>query len=76
MWFLRRVTWLFGITKATTVGAVQPPQHAQQYNSGLFSQYEDLQTLSAREYTTLRHPHFPGHSVRVKESRFCDGQVR
>ena len=57
-------------------GAGQAFLQAESYDSGLFTPYEDLHALSAYEYTTLRHPYFPAHSVRVKESRVCDGEVR
>ena len=57
-------------------GAGQTFLQAESYDSGLFTPYEDLHALSAHEYTTLRHPYFPVHSVRVKESRVCDDEVR
>lgn len=47
------------------------------YDTGLFTPLEDLGALSASEYTTrLVHPAFPRHSVRVKQSHFCDETVR
>ncbi|KAI0368897.1 serine carboxypeptidase [Pilatotrama ljubarskyi] len=46
------------------------------YDAGLFTPVSDLYTISAEEYTTLTHPKFPRHSVRIKESQFCDGGVR
>ncbi|TBU49291.1 serine carboxypeptidase [Dichomitus squalens] len=46
------------------------------YDAGLFTPFQDLNALSLTEYTTLLHPHFPAHSVRVKQSRFCDGEVQ
>lgn len=55
---------------------VQQPLSASSYDAGLFSPFEDLHALSASEYTTLRHPNFPAHSVRIKDSQFCDGDVR
>ena len=45
------------------------------YDEGLFNPVEDLSSLSALEYTTLRHPKFLAHSVRIKQSRFCDGEA-
>ncbi|RPD60753.1 alpha/beta-hydrolase [Lentinus tigrinus ALCF2SS1-6] len=36
----------------------------------------DLHTLSASGYTTLQHPKFPAHSVRIKKSHFCEGEVQ
>ncbi|KAI9066157.1 serine carboxypeptidase [Trametes sanguinea] len=46
------------------------------YDAGLFTPLGDLSALSMDEFTRLDHPVFPRHSVRVKESRFCDGDVR
>ncbi|TCD70779.1 hypothetical protein EIP91_001810 [Steccherinum ochraceum] len=51
------------------------PGTFDQYDAGLFSPVENLQLLSAEQFTTLWHPTFPKHSVRVKKSRFCDGAV-
>lgn len=31
---------------------------------------------STEEYTVLRHPKHPGHSVRVKKTNFCDPTVK
>ena len=46
------------------------------YDSGLFTPFESLDALSSTDFTTLAHPAFPHHSVRVKESSFCDGTVK
>ncbi|KAG2023989.1 carboxypeptidase Y [Coprinopsis cinerea AmutBmut pab1-1] len=46
------------------------------YNDGLFTPFEDLSTLSETDFTTLTHPAFPRHSVRVKQTKFCDNTVR
>lgn len=47
------------------------------YNGGLFTPVEDPSALSERAYTTLVHPAFPRHSVRVKKStEFCDTTVK
>ncbi|KAI0686213.1 serine carboxypeptidase [Earliella scabrosa] len=56
--------------------AQQPFASSVPYDDGLFTPFENLHALSVSEYTTLRHPQFPAHSVRIKESRFCDGEVR
>ncbi|KAK7690229.1 hypothetical protein QCA50_006882 [Cerrena zonata] len=46
------------------------------YDNGLFSPLEDLNLLSTDSFTTLTHPVFPKHSVRIKKSSdFCDGTV-
>lgn len=46
------------------------------YNEGLFTPLGDLSSLSSTTFTRLAHPVFPRHSVRVKQSHFCDEQVR
>ncbi|RDX51142.1 serine carboxypeptidase [Lentinus brumalis] len=46
------------------------------YDAGLFTPIENLHTLSASQYTTLRHPSIPHYSVRIKQSRFCDGEAQ
>ncbi|KAJ3001129.1 hypothetical protein NUW54_g6626 [Trametes sanguinea] len=46
------------------------------YDEGLFTPLGDLSALSTDDFTRLDHPAFPRHSVRVKESRFCDGDAR
>ncbi|KAI0051789.1 alpha/beta-hydrolase [Auriscalpium vulgare] len=35
-----------------------------------------LRNLSTDAFTTLRHPLFPSHSVRIKQSDFCDTTVK
>ena len=46
------------------------------YDDGLFTPVGDLSALSTTEFTTLSHPAFSRHKVRVKQSQFCDGSVR
>ncbi|KAH6905879.1 alpha/beta-hydrolase [Coprinopsis sp. MPI-PUGE-AT-0042] len=46
------------------------------YDSGLFTPLESLSVLSESQFSTLQHPSFPKHSVRIKRSKFCDGTVR
>ncbi len=46
------------------------------YDAGLFTPVSDLRSISDSAYTILTHPQFPKHSVRIKESQFCDGTVR
>jgi len=48
---------------------------SSQYDDGLFSPVEDLAALSGTHFTTLKHPLFPNHGVRIKKSNFCDGTV-
>ena len=41
--------------------------------------FEPVGKLSAvgfDQWTTLHHPVFPGYSVRIKQSRFCDATVK
>ncbi|KAJ3571869.1 hypothetical protein NP233_g3480 [Leucocoprinus birnbaumii] len=48
----------------------------QFYNAGLFTPLEDLSLVSSHTYTTLSHPAFPRHSVRIKKTHeFCDPTV-
>ncbi|KAI0058953.1 serine carboxypeptidase [Artomyces pyxidatus] len=35
-----------------------------------------LSAVGASEFTTLEHPMFPRHSVRIKQSEFCDTTVK
>ncbi|KAF5320272.1 hypothetical protein D9611_011383 [Ephemerocybe angulata] len=45
------------------------------YDSGLFMPMEDLNALLESTFTTLEHPAFPKHSVRIKKTEFCDETV-
>ncbi|EGN93789.1 hypothetical protein SERLA73DRAFT_171708 [Serpula lacrymans var. lacrymans S7.3] len=45
------------------------------YDDGLFTPMEHLGVLSETQFTTLQHPFFPKHSVRIKKSAFCDDTV-
>ena len=49
---------------------------SQAYDRSLFSPVEDFSILSETEFTTLSHPLFPRHSVRIKKSSFCDTTVQ
>lgn len=67
-----------GAQKAFTLPvAINHPTNLKfdSYDAELFSPLEDLNLLSFSEFTTLKHPKFPEHAVRVKKSRFCDGTV-
>ncbi|TBU41993.1 serine carboxypeptidase [Dichomitus squalens] len=46
------------------------------YDDGLFTPLGDLSSLSSTEFTSLGHPIFPRHNVRIKQSHFCDASVR
>ncbi|KIM38984.1 hypothetical protein M413DRAFT_447347 [Hebeloma cylindrosporum] len=52
------------------------PGSHQDYNEGLFTPAEDLSALSEVQFTTLKHPSFPRHSIRIKKSSFCDSSVK
>ena len=68
-------------SRTNGVGASYSPPLLQEerpfsmYDAGLFTPFEDLHALSSEGFSTLRHPAFPRHSVRVKKSHFCDGNV-
>jgi hypothetical protein len=36
---------------------------------------QDISSLSQDDFTTLTHPAYPRHGLRLKKSRFCDGKV-
>ena len=59
-----------------TPGPMQVQDASAQYDEGLFTPLERLDALSPTHFTTLAHPAFPHHSVRVKESYFCDGTTK
>jgi carboxypeptidase C (cathepsin A) len=50
-----------GLTAATQVPLALTPLH--------------LSSLGSDEFTSLSHPRFPNHRVRVKQSNFCDPTV-
>ncbi|KXN88058.1 hypothetical protein AN958_07790 [Leucoagaricus sp. SymC.cos] len=72
-----------GVSTTSVLSAQYPlePDNARYglptvYDDGLFSPLEDLSFLSSQTYTTLRHPVFPRHRVRIKKSHeFCDPTV-
>ena len=35
-----------------------------------------LSNMKSHEFTTLSHPRFPNHQVRLKKSHFCDPTVK
>ncbi|KAG6909081.1 hypothetical protein DXG01_002062 [Tephrocybe rancida] len=45
------------------------------YDDGLFTPLEDFSVLSANEFTSLSHPAFPAHGVRIKKTTLCDQGV-
>ncbi|GJE94862.1 hypothetical protein PsYK624_110380 [Phanerochaete sordida] len=50
--------------------------NSQAHTAGRFNPAEDLGLLGTAGFTTLEHPAFPKHSVRIKKSDFCDTTVR
>lgn len=46
------------------------------YDDDLFTPLESLEFVSESSFTTLEHPGFPKHRVRIKKSKFCDGTVK
>ncbi|KIJ51025.1 hypothetical protein M422DRAFT_59045 [Sphaerobolus stellatus SS14] len=48
------------------------------YDAGLLTPIEKLNSLSTQEFTVLSHPAHPGHSIRIKQNSasFCDESVR
>lgn len=69
---------LIGI--GTSVIASQLPLNSkfQNYDTGLLNQVDDIRALSTNGFTTLRHPMFPRHSVRIKQNgaESCDNSVK
>ncbi|KAJ7057230.1 serine carboxypeptidase [Mycena amicta] len=63
-------------TLVTVVSASQTVFKAHQYDDGLFTPMEDMNALSASEFTVLSHPVFPNYNVRIKKSPFCDETVK
>ncbi|KAI0777168.1 serine carboxypeptidase [Trametes elegans] len=55
---------------------ILPENAFGKYDQGLFTPLEDLSALPSEEFTQLEHPAFPHHSVRMKQSLFCDGTAR
>ncbi|KAI0780339.1 serine carboxypeptidase [Trametes elegans] len=45
-------------------------------DAGLFIPFGELNALPSSEFVTLAHPEFPRHSVRIKQSQFCDESTR
>ncbi|KAF5378632.1 hypothetical protein D9757_009524 [Collybiopsis confluens] len=52
------------------------PSWASSFDSGLFTPLESLDHVKDSEFSILKHPFFPRHSVRVKKSSLCDPTVR
>ena len=52
------------------------PLEFDPFDASLFTPVETLSVLSTEQFTTLAHPAFPKHSVRIKKSDWCDGSVR
>ncbi|KAL6308023.1 serine carboxypeptidase [Sparassis latifolia] len=52
---------------------LRTPLAAESYDTGSFSAVGDPTLLSVSHFTTLSHPAFPNHSVRIKKANICDG---
>jgi hypothetical protein len=64
---------------STPVGVVNPWVHCPFDTDSLQPEFEPVGKLSAvgsDQWTTLHHPVFPGYSVRIKQSHFCDTTVK
>lgn len=78
---LSLATLSYAASSQSVLGSVQ--DHGRQvsaytapYDDGLFTPIEHLSALSVESFTTLGHPYFPKHSMRIKKSQFCDGTVK
>jgi cathepsin A (carboxypeptidase C) len=80
MLMLRAITFGLGIVFVASGGQEYLSNlHKLQsniYDAGLFTPLESLELLSESRFSTLGHPLFPNHSVRIKKTRFCDETVR
>lgn len=65
-----------GVLQASLQDGVQQDAFIVYDADGLFTPLGDLSALSTSHFTRLSHPAFPRHSVRAKQSQFCDGKVR
>lgn len=65
-------TVLHGVQNSSTHGLGNTADN----DLGFFTPMESLSYLSEQEFTTLKHPIFPNHNVRIKKSNFCDSNVR
>ncbi|KAL1732956.1 Alpha/Beta hydrolase protein [Schizophyllum commune] len=66
---------LLGACALSTFASAQVLYQQEPYDAGLFTPFESLSALSEHEFTSLSHPFFPNHGVRVKKTKFCDGTV-
>ena len=62
-----------GVCAQHPLGTQTPPAGPSE---SPFRPPDKLASLHVAEFTTLAHPKFPEHSVRIKKSRFCDGGVQ
>ncbi|RXW15110.1 hypothetical protein EST38_g10743 [Candolleomyces aberdarensis] len=66
------LTWAWSARDNDYALAGQQAVMGADYDSGLFTPLEDLSILSETQYTTLRHPAFPRHGVRIKKTQLCN----
>ena len=65
--------------ESTPVEVINPWVGCPLDTNSLQPKFEPVGKLSAvgsDQWTTLRHPVFPGYSVRIKQSHFCDTTVK
>lgn len=69
---------LFGIGSSVVASQLPLNSKFQTYDTGLLNQVDDIRALSSNGFTTLRHPMYPRHSVRIKQNgaESCDNSVK
>lgn len=53
-----------------------PARRCYCYTYRTYTRTLEITTLSHEHFTILSHPAFPGRSIRIKKSKFCDGDVK
>ncbi|KAL4255957.1 Carboxypeptidase [Pleurotus pulmonarius] len=77
-----RLCYLIGIAalvqglQTTHDALVVQDSDSTHHGSDPFTAEVTLDALSDKEFTTLRHPAFPGYGVRVKRTHWCDETVK
>lgn len=84
----RKSLYSFLLSAVVVVTAVQYPFDSFQggaahvatpfdpFDAGLFTPLEHMSRLTTDEFTTLTHPAFPRHRVRMKKADWCDPAVK
>ena len=68
--------WRQSNVSSTSAGHASINLNQASYDDGLFTPLEDLNVLSESRYTTVRHPLYPNHNVRIKKTQFCEATVQ